>query len=315
MDIFNKNNNIHLISLNNYELYSLLSSINNYKLIYKETLNIKNDFTFSPEIEFISRSKKRAEKIFNKDIKDNWKIKEELTIGNGFEICPYAFLNNNKKDFSDINNILKTIKKDPFSGIDYSCGLHLNIGNHIFDNETHLKNFITLFLAYEEVIFRFCYGDYLNPRYQLLISSVPLRNNINNDIDYIYNLIRNSKGNCISLNKFKSFDYEYNNVMEIRCPNATYNPITLQNNLNLFLNMIENGRNIDNELLERKINNKKHIELPSYNKIFLNEALEFVDMVFDNNLDKVYFLKQYLKNNKEIEFDSINKKMIKYKKL
>ena len=46
--------------------------------------------------------------VINKDIKDTWEIKEELTIGNGFEICPYAFLNNNKKDFSDINYILKS---------------------------------------------------------------------------------------------------------------------------------------------------------------------------------------------------------------
>ena len=77
---------------------------------------------------------------------------------------------------------------------------------------------------------------------------------------------------------------------------------------------IENSRNIDDELLKRKINDKKHIELPSYNKIFLNEALEFTDMVFDNNVDKIYFLKQYLKNNKEIQYNPNNTKMVKSKK-
>lgn len=33
-----------------------------------------------------------------------------------------------------------------------------------------------------------------------------------------------------------------------------------------------------------------------YDEINLKNALEFVDLVFDNNLDKVYFLRQYLKN-------------------
>lgn len=33
-----------------------------------------------------------------------------------------------------------------------------------------------------------------------------------------------------------------------------------------------------------------------YNLVYLNQALEFVDLIFENNLDKIYFLKQYLKS-------------------
>ena len=36
-----------------------------------------------------------------------------------------------------------------------------------------------------------------------------------------------------------------------------------------------------------------------YNEINLRNVLEFVDLVFDNNLDKIYFLRQYLKNFQE----------------
>ena len=32
-----------------------------------------------------------------------------------------------------------------------------------------------------------------------------------------------------------------------------------------------------------------------YDEIFLDQALEFADLIFTNNLDKIYFLKQYLK--------------------
>ena len=33
-----------------------------------------------------------------------------------------------------------------------------------------------------------------------------------------------------------------------------------------------------------------------YNEIYIEQALELADMIFNNNLDKVYFLRQYLKD-------------------
>ena len=59
---------------------------------------------------------------------------------------------------------------------------------------------------------------------------------------------------------------------------------------------------MDEDFLNYKL---KHEFLPYsknefvYNNINLKNALEFVDLIFDNNLDKVYFLKQYLKNYQE----------------
>ena len=37
----------------------------------------------------------------------------------------------------------------------------------------------------------------------------------------------------------------------------------------------------------------------NYNKVYIEDALNFADIVFDNNLDKVYFFKQYLKSFEE----------------
>ena len=34
-----------------------------------------------------------------------------------------------------------------------------------------------------------------------------------------------------------------------------------------------------------------------YNEINLDEAIEFCDLVFKKNIDKIYFLRQYLKDN------------------
>ena len=53
--------------------------------------------------------------------------------------------------------------------------------------------------------------------------------------------------------------------------------------------------NFNNLLLDKR----KHellLEEKTPNEIYLNDALEFADLIFDNNLDKVYFLRQYLKS-------------------
>ena len=39
----------------------------------------------------------------------------------------------------------------------------------------------------------------------------------------------------------------------------------------------------------------------NYNIINIEEVLELADLIFDNNLDKVNFLRQYLKNFKTID--------------
>ena len=33
-----------------------------------------------------------------------------------------------------------------------------------------------------------------------------------------------------------------------------------------------------------------------YSRIYMEQAIELADMIFDNNLDKVYFLRQYIKD-------------------
>lgn len=318
MKIFDESHNIHLTSLNNYELYSILASINKYKLKVREGLSINNHFTYAPEIEFICRSYDRAQKLFPKDKFENWTLKKEITIGNGFEITPASFLKNNKKDNNEIKEILHAIKKDPLSYVDYRCGLHMNIGMQAFSDKEHLDRFILLWLAYEEVIFRFCYGDYLNPRKPIISMTIPLRYSINlNNYNNPKNTIYTTKKNAISLYKAKSFNFEYNNVLEIRCPNATLSQITMQNELNLFYHMIEctkEDKFIDMEKIRNNVLKKENIRLESYNKIYLQEAMNFSDIVFDNSLDKYYFLKQYLKNNKEIKY-TVQEKMVKYKKI
>jgi len=40
------------------------------------------------------------------------------------------------------------------------------------------------------------------------------------------------------------------------------------------------------------------LNIEQYENIDLEQALEFSDLIFDNNLDKLYFLRQYFKDGK-----------------
>lgn len=72
----------------------------------------------------------------------------------------------------------------------------------------------------------------------------------------------------------------------------------------------------NDDIVERRKRNNlnEYYSLEFYNEIFLDQALELSDLIFDNNLDKLYFLRQYLKSfevcNKRSEL-VIAKKMIK----
>ena len=95
-------------------------------------------------------------------------------------------------------------------------------------------------------------------------------------------------------------DFAEDNTIEFRCPNGTLNPVVWQNNVNLFVNLLKYSKDLsfDDDIVQKRhlINLDKFLELKWYNEIYLEQALELCDMIFNNNLDKIYFLKQYLKS-------------------
>lgn len=64
--------------------------------------------------------------------------------------------------------------------------------------------------------------------------------------------------------------------------------------------MLNSSRNLDTDFLDYKLSSGNiNYDKMKYSEVNIEEALEFVDLVFDNDLDKVYFLRQYIKNYEE----------------
>lgn len=90
------------------------------------------------------------------------------------------------------------------------------------------------------------------------------------------------------------------NTIEFRCPNGSLNPAIWQNNVNFFVKLLiySQSTSYNDDLVQKRhqLNLDKFAGLKWYDEIYLGQALELCDMIFTNNFDKVYFLKQYLKS-------------------
>lgn len=307
-----------LSELNGYDLLDLIILIDNYYLKLRENLNLDNNITFGLELELEKAMKKKIIKRLNKIFSnDEWQVTEDNSLHCGIEIIS-PILTDEKKNWKDLNKVCQAVKN--LALIDKKSGGHIHVGAHILgDNSTSWLNFIKLWSIYENIIFRFSYGQFLTARPCIKNYAIPSSNifwqdyiSLSNPIppnahDIITKVNHHCRYQAVNfdniVNHLKSHSlntpYPYNTI-EFRCPNGSLNPIIWQNNVNLFTKLLiysKSSRYNDDIIKQRRlINQNIYSDIKWYDEIFLSQALELSDMIFTNNLDKIYFLKQYLKS-------------------
>ena len=98
------------------------------------------------------------------------------------------------------------------------------------------------------------------------------------------------------------------NTIEFRSPNGTLEEVIWQNNINFFGKLIEAALNtdLDMEKINYYIDMVKTDDLINeYSKVNFSNALELADMIFEKNIDKLTFLKQYIKDGKKSQSKSL----------
>ena len=181
-----------------------------------------------------------------------------------------------------------------------------------------------LWSVYENIIFKFSYNKDKGPRPDIM--KYARRMNAEFMATYlkyydknfaIEDVIRNYKERKLNAVNLKNMSYcnsrKARNTVEFRCPNGTLDEITWQNNVNFFVKFMilcKKGHFDKDKVLRRdSINKDKIFTYHDYNKLYIDEALELVDLVFDNNLDKINFLKQYLKLYNLFSYDEACQKI------
>lgn len=294
-------------------LQEVLAEIETYFLTYRNTLNLPQELTFGVELEYEKIFKIVTDEFLEANFLYNWKsINDESLILGGEVVSP--ILKDDITSWKQLQKICQFLTKynaDTF----HNAGGHIHIGANILGEDIESwKMFLKLYAVYEHVLFRFAYGDKLNARKEIKNYAFPSKHNLNMallflddaiDLNDIYYAIPNhSRYQALNLCNipFKILETQkkFINTIEFRFPNASSSEVIWQNNINAFAKMLLTAKNklIDEEFLDYKIEESKDKYI-NYDFIDLKGALEFVDLVFDNNLDKTYFLRQYFKNYQE----------------
>ena len=293
------------------DLQELLYYIDNYYLELRNRLGFSDFVTFGLELEFENAMRNRIETKLNETLgKDVWVLKDDGSLDDGAEINS-PILRDKVSTWKNLKQVCDVVSDN--ASIGKKSGGHIHIGTQVLGIKTESwLNFIKLWSVYENIIYRFVYGDMLVARSSMLQYAAPMAK------DFWRDYLNLSQSKQISVQDIiKKVDCQRNqavnfknakqtnkaskyNTIEFRCPNGTLNPIIWQNNVNFFVNLLQysSSPSFNNDIVQerKQINEDKYVSLDFYNEIYLQQALELTDMLFHNNFDKVYFLRQYLKS-------------------
>lgn len=286
------------------DLKDLLKYLDDYLISYRDNLNLSDKCQFGLEIEGSYTGFRDYMLIRGlRHTKKKWRLVEEKSVLFGIEVKS-AKLKDNEDTWSDLDSVLDTLINVGVVLTD-ECGGHIHCDAGILNDDLSLwTNFIKLWILYEDIILRFSFGEYLNARNTMDYYAHEIGNNWRfNDCLNFPNLTFPKYIGFLYLNRYCAVNLsnlafgnkKKMNTIEFRCPNASLDKVIWQNNVNLFMKLL------------MCISDGKELHLPEYyvekqcDDIDLKRALTFSDMIFDNNLDKLNFLKQYLKNNQVYE--------------
>lgn len=320
-DLLNYKDNDSFSDIRGRDLKYLIDLLNSFSLVYRDTLFFSKELSFGVEIEVedVSNYLELKNIILNSEQYNAWNVMKDGSLLNGAEIIS-PILYNDIDCWKQLDSVCDLIRN--YARINVNCGGHIHVGSNILGSiNDNWINFLKLWATYENIIYRFTYNDYLGARPVILNYSKPASgiiksrfsrlDDINNcDLSkliknfcfsriYGINLKRVDANNLDKVVKF--------NTIEFRCPNGTINPVIWQNNVNLFVNLLNSVKNneINFNIVDERYNTNNNLgiydDINYYGYIYLDQVLEFVDLIFNNNYDKVYFLKQYLKNLDEYD--------------
>ena len=315
--------NDKLLSMSDKDLVNIMQSLKKYYLELRDTINVSKELTFAGEIEFEEAFRDDIElRLYSLFPNGEWIVKDDNTLSNGGEINT-PILRDTKKSWIDLSTVCDIVSNHAHV-LDNTSG-HIHIGMHILgNNPKYWRNFTKLWMTYENIITRFLYGEYISERPSIYEFAKPISKHLINDFKRIEEKTEYNTANYIlkvlncndDKKRMINFRYAANtplinynkivdkNTIEFRGPNGTFDPIIWQNNINLLIKLLEYAKNdnFDEETINQRLKQIVKENIPSnlekYSYINIIQAIELADLIFDNNLDKMYFLRQYIKDQR-----------------
>lgn len=316
-----------------YTQNELQELLKDYNIAYKDTLNLPDNLTFGIEIEEAGINTKTLERVLS----GKWKVVPEESIKKtlGSEGVSPIFIDS-PSTWIDIFEKCNLLKKNGAYISDETAG-HIHFGNkNLIDSDpVKLLNIMKMWAAYENVIYRFSKGDFSTLREGAYYFAPPLARDIKK-ISSVPNIEEQNYRNMLGLLFTKRFRglsiynmYSYFKVtnamklnneidevkdtIEVRTPNGSLDPITIQNNINFFAKLLlySVSDDFDSEKIDYILNNLEFQSVSLFGKIVdlnyldyinldIKHAIDLADTIFDSESDKLDFLKQYTQKGRTL---------------
>lgn len=309
-----------LSKLSKKDLEYLFVLLKDYKLQYRKNLGLDTFASFGLELEFEHVLLRYVEKEFSKyPYCYSWFVHFDKSCGyeiDGFEIGGEAtspIMHDEEADWKMLTNVIAILLKLRCR-ITKRTSLHVHAGVQIFQEDIkNVVRFIKVWCIFEHVIFKFGYGTDRTNRPGILYFAHPIADALKLKCKYIPNFLENllvpyglgfDKKWAVSFKNYQELSSKeiMGNDIEFRIANGTLNRIIIQNTVNFYLKLMQyvTSDRYDEDLINHLFERLHPKDFSKYDGIYAKDALMLVDLIFDNNLDKINFLKQYVKKDENV---------------
>ena len=310
--IFDRNHNNSFSKLSVEEKQVLLTSLTSFGVNYQDSLHLDPSLSFGLEIEFVSLMLSFVSNYIDREKMYGWQVKEEEqgiisffkngSLYGGEITTPKSY--DKKNSWESIKIVLEFLKMHG-ALINEFCGGHIHIGKNILeDSLLYLERFIKLWIVFEDVVIRF--GNQRSSggrKYQIHAARVCgpslycYLNYHTKKLNYDSFSLEIPRYRLSSLS-FRDF-FREDGTIEFRNPDGTLDVVLWQIRVLFFGRLLMSVKNETNDfdLIDKMIcnYNMEDYTLENCAKFYFNKALILADFIFDNNLDKAFFLKTYIK--------------------
>ena len=285
--------------------YILNQQLKNNPFVYRDILTIPRNVNFGLELELDNIDPDKVYKLVRSQISEDWKIKGDVTLtdGESAEIVS-PILQNNKDTWiilKELSELLCRIEAN------YSnCSFQVNFDGNFLPSLENKMDFLKFFAMYEDIIYRFSKGEDSEYRDSLDIYAAPIFSDLKHGVLALkrglkhYSLewvIETFSGNKRFGVEFKTKNQD---LIEFRTPNMTNNPVLWQNYITTFYYMLDAAYNdkYDKKEVDKYIRKTDKLYLlENYELEKKEKALDFCNIIFPYDIDKINFMHQYLGDN------------------
>lgn len=271
-----------------------------------KTLSLPGNVKFGLEIEMEELSFEVTERRVQ-IIDEELKCEGDLSLKKGGVEVVVPPLCNTKNNLLILKKLAKSLSdlRPHFN----NCSFQINFDDN-YTTEQRI-DFMKLYSFYEDVIYRFSSGVNRELRESIEVYAFPiyydfaeLLSKYPDNPEMVLKNFSNKKLFGINLkNKTKP------NLIEFRTPNGTTNYHLWLNYINTFyylMNAVKEA-NYDKELVDYFIKNfiefnndyEEFFPYGPYYNLNIEKGLQFANLIFDDDYDKIHFLKQYIKRDQD----------------